>query len=93
MRLIGLGFNSVTKKLRKRSDLSQVPKHDPTVCFCPNVLVSIIIGLFRSQVIVFANFSLCFYFVSSSCPQFIRICIVTHEVVIVVFFLCFQYIY
>jgi len=93
LRLIGLGFNSVTKKLRNMSDLSQVPKHDPTVCFRPNFFVSIIIGLFRSQVIVFANFSFCFYFVSSSCPQFVRICIGTHEVVIVVFFLCFQYFY
>jgi len=38
-----------------------------TVCFCPNIFVYIIIGLFRSQVIFFAIIHFCFIhvFVSS----------------------------
>jgi len=31
-----------------------------TVCFCPNIFVSIIARLFRSQVIVFTNIHLCY---------------------------------
>ena len=59
------------------------------VRFCPNIYVSIKIGLFRSQVIVFA-ITLLFYFVSSFRPQFVRICMATREIIIVVLF-CFVF--
>ena len=58
----GLGFNSVTSKLRKGLESAQVSKRDPYGVVFSDSLVLFYFQLSRSQVIVFA--SICFCFIS-----------------------------
>ena len=58
--------------------------------FQANKFFSILFVLFMSQISFSINFHFFFYFASSFRTQFIRICVATHEIVIVVLFCLFS---
>jgi hypothetical protein len=87
--IIWSGFQWWCLKLRNVSNLRQVTKMCLLIFVSTYSIYFCYICIFRSQISIFINLFLLFYFESLYCPYFVRICFATRKIIIVVLFLVF----